>query len=208
MSEDVETEVVTWGIAHWEGEAALRALRSIQAASVCRKNDKMRPVLGGVLLTRGRAIATDSYSMAIVSLDYTGKDVLLPSEVVNNLAKVKVPKYPAGASLAIEESLFEVTVQVSFHDGRRIFSGRMEGTFPTWESLIEPPQGIVTLQRVSYSSTSLARMAQMVKVLGGDETMAAVLLHLPSEQKPSMFRITVRDVAVVDYWLMPVRVVG
>ena len=204
MSDGNRNEESQFGV-RWEGVAACNALRAIQAAAVCRSRDRLRPVLGGVLLTQDHAVATDSYALAIVTLDYQERDLVLPADVVDELVKMKAPKPYESFSLSIEEHTLTVTVDILRAGKQMTVEGGLEGAYPNWHFLTVDPGGVEKLEKIGYSPMLLGRLAQIVKVLGGNDNTCAVLMHLPNTKQPSMFRIDVADVASVDYWLMPVK---
>lgn len=205
-------ETTTETLASWSGADAIAAMRAIRAAGVVRCKDAMRQPICGVLLTLGQAVATDTYHLATVTLDYQGSDVLLPSVVVTAITKVPLPALKRGE----KDSSYEFTIARS---GRALvvtFGGRdgtqlvtcdeLEYGFPAWAHLMPERYEMAPECAIGFRADNLKCFASVLKALDLPDETPVVLVHLKeSENKPTVWEIRSNTV-LVRLLAMPVRV--
>lgn len=99
---------------------------SIRLVARSASTDTSRPILCGVRIADGCAVATDSYRMAWCDVDCGGLDVLLPAAAVAATAADDQP-----VSVACDGRVASIATAASTVTTRTI-----EGDYPTWRRLI------------------------------------------------------------------------
>jgi len=103
------------------GEALAVALSTVQHAM---GQKDVRPMLNGVHLADGYAVATDGHRMAYVELPYKGPAIIIPAESVRQMIEM------AGQVMVSER---QIIIQ-SKHS--RFSSGLVDARYPDWERVI------------------------------------------------------------------------
>lgn len=163
-------------------------MRQIAGAA---SQDDARPILTGICLAGGYAVATDSYRLAVARVDVDpGAPLLFPAAAAADL--------PAGGTtVTIDRSTLEVSwwggdAGEDFHRAHLI-----EGDFPAWEKLLpakfkavavaerEPLLGVVTQAR--KTSAALGQPATYpVRLERGDDTSLSVVLKSTGSDTEAM----------------------
>jgi len=194
--------------AKWEGQEAVSALRAIRAAAVVRGGkDETRTVLRGVILTDGMAVATDSYCLIAVPLQYQDQDIVLPSSVVDGLEKIKITPRMGLCSLEISDTEKTINVQWTNGTSAEVFNGHKdEVSFPDWRSLtISPDQySISSSEPVALSIKLLSRVAKVGSELG-DRDARITLQHVPNSKSVTVWSIKAGEFSDVMWMQMPMR---
>lgn len=212
MPTTVEPQTTEQLVASWIGSDAVAAIRAIQAAAVTRGTDNVRPTLGQVELSeadgKGRVVATDTYCMAIVPMDYHGETTVLPVGVVTMISKIpaaelkRAKTYDPSYHLTITRFGDTVTAVVGGSDGTRTASDRISGPYPRWEMLV-PTEYTISTNPVGFNPTFLARTARWAKMFD-DDTAPLVLVNL-HDHKPTVWQFRSREHGVLTWLQMGIR---
>lgn len=199
-------------VASWIGSDAVAAIRAISAAAVTRGTDNVRPNLCQVELSeadgKGRVVATDTYCMAIVPIDYHGDPVVLPAGLVTMISKIpaaelkRAETYDPSYHLTITRSGETVTAVVGGQGGTRTASDRVSGPYPRWEMLL-PAEYSISTNPVGFNPTLLARTAKWAKMFA-DDTAPLVLVHL-HDHNPTVWQFRSREHGVLTWLQMAIR---
>ena len=102
-------------------EALSDAIRTVQHAMATKD---VRPMLNGVHLCQGYAVATDGHRMAVVDLAYTGPDIIIPSESIRSIIELDGSVKVSDRQIIIES---ETT---------RFSSNLIESKYPDWQRVV------------------------------------------------------------------------
>ena len=194
-------------LAKWENDNAIAALRAIRGAAVVRRKETRQ--LSGVLLTEGLAVATDSYCLITVPLDYHGPDLVIPDAIITRLEKIRLTRKTKPGSLTISEDENGITVEwwAVGSDPDVITAPKAIDPFPSWERVLPPPEE----RRINPSESArlevelFTRISKVAAELDKPNEPDALLrlAHMPSPEKATVWVMETKA-GEVTWVVMPV----
>lgn len=130
-------------------EALSDAIRIVQHAMALKD---VRPMLNGVHLCQGHAVATDGHRMAVVDLDYSGPDIIIPAESIKSIIDLTGVVKVSSRQIIIES------------ESSRFSTNLIESKYPEWKRVV-PKEFVATATLNAGDFLAAIKTVQ----LGGDQ---------------------------------------
>ena len=195
---------------------------NLQAVNFCSKPNSGRQELAGVLFTKDKTVATDSFSLLEIKNTITDKaledypiipdvkpmdgqlanaGVIVPQEVIKDI------KLPKNSNLPIlnnciftgknNPDFIDITT-TDLNTAKTLKARAISGTFPDYKNLIPTLEDInANGKTVIISIEILKKMATALDKMDGIE-LKAVTMSIMGEHKPVIFKAKAKDASGYD----------